>query len=523
MPAEVYFQVTDSVVDDLDRLQESTLVSEPIKKFVHEWAVLASRSESLIRRKDFVAHLENKELPNSPALVSKRIGELEKIGCVTRRKFRTTQGGAASQLTLKSLHNLFDHYARPDAQQIIPSHGVKITNKQLELQIDHLSQSGNYLYLREESSARLESLFCILDASMRLSGRDKRKNFSCRYHFNKNDYVTIEAATLTRTGGEIAQLSDQRAMRALNGVVLNQIEKKYGPAGTFDPKQIKIEDEYFVFDIYELCRRMGMAAKPAYLDLARKMVDRLRDTEYLVDATNSEYFRSNYAMGADQARYRYIVESFAKMDTYPTPDGERALPSERYYVVKFHSAILMHLVTTGRSFITHQELMTEKSGLAHRLNNWAKAVVGVRPVNDSRLFEYTLDELHRRVIPSARVDNFERDFLSLMQRQCKSITDEDGNMVTNDLGEPLYRRASTEWMGEEGETVVWLYGYYYHIKWDEYREKELRRIRGIRPPKKSYPIVRVVRDTEDPYVGDNSDHNKALRRTAAEIGRGEYV
>ena len=343
---------------------------------------------------------------------------------------------------------------------------------------------------------------------MKLSGRDKRKDIRCKYQFFENDYIEIRTSTQTREGSDVAYLSDERAMRALNGILLDQLESRFGSLDQFSVTDLGIKDEYFFFDLYELCRRMGLRPNDQNRRIVRDMLARLRDTEFKVDASQSAYFRENFTFGAETAHYRYITEFYAKKDYEHDDKGNRVVTSDRFYMVKFHTAILANLVSGGRSFISHDGLMSERSGLAHRLNNWAKAVVGVRPKPASRPFTYTLDEFGERVIPSARMDNFERDFLSLIRRQCNEVDDQ---------GCPMHEEATTGWR-EEGANVGWLYGYYYKIEWDEGKIQEHRRMRRRRNrTSKLYPLITIWRDTSDFYVGDDSDHNKALRRQAAAL------
>ena len=82
----------------------------------------------------------------------------------------------------------------------------------------------------------------------------------------------------------------------------------------------------------------------------------------------------------------------------------------------------------------------------------------------------------------------------------------------------LHAEATVGWRGDNQSNIAWLYGYYYKIEWDEAKVKELNRIRRRRyRTTKQYPVITIWRDVEDFYVGDNSDHNKALRRQAATL------
>ena len=458
-----------------------------------------------ISRQAFVQRLKGANHACSAGLIGKRFKELEQIG-VLNDTHCYLDGKACRIVEITSFLPVLAHFASPDRKTLIPSH--RPSKHQLSLAIDQLEMEGSYLSLSEDVPPRIESLFCILDAGMKLSGRDKRRDIQCKYQFYEDDWIEIRTSTQTREGSDVAYLSDERAMRALNGILLDELETRFGSLDQLSATDLGIQDEYFFFDLYELCRRMGLRPNDQNRRIVREMLARLRDTEFRVDASHSPYFMENFTFGAETAHYRYITEFYAKKDYEHDEQGRRVVTSDRFYLVKFHTAILANLISGGRSFISHDGLMSERSGLAHRLNNWAKAVVGVRPKPNGRPFTYTLDEFGERVIPSARLDNFERAFLSLIRRQCKDV---------DEYGRPVHDEATPGWQ-EEGTNIGWLYGYYYKVEWDEEKVQEHRRMRRRRPrTTKLYPLITIWRDTKDQYVGDDSDHNKALRRQAAAL------
>lgn len=458
-----------------------------------------------LSRQAFIAALEAAGHAASAGLMGKRFKELEQLGVLAEADTYIA-GKACRVMELTSLQPILAHFGQSERKTLIPSH--RPLKKQLSLAIDQLEREGSYLSLSEDVPPRIESLFCILDAGMKLSGRDKRKDIQCKYQFFENDWIEIQTSTQTRDDSDIAFLSDERAMRALNGILLDQLESRFGSLNDLSLLDLGLKDEYFFFDLYELCRRMGLRPNDQNRSIVRGMLARLRDTEFKVNASRSPYFMDNFTFGAETAHYRYITEFYAKKDYDDDGAGNRVVTADRYYMVKFHTAILANLVSGGRSFISHDGLMSERSGLAHRLNNWAKAVIGVRPKPTRRPFTYTLDEFRERVIPSARMDNFERDFLNLIQRQCQEVDEQ---------GQPLHEEATPGWR-QDGPNIGWLYGYYYQVEWNEERIREHRRMRRLRSRStKLYPLITIWRDIRDYYVGDNSDHNKALRRQAADM------
>ncbi|MBM68112.1 MAG: hypothetical protein CME43_01365 [Haliea sp.] len=502
----VYYSVAPEASAQLSLLIKDTGFTAKLRDFLLILIDACQDAEHRrISRQDFVQRLHRANHAASAGLIGKRFKELSEIG-VLKETDCYLAGKACRIVELTSLQPVLAHFGNADRQTLIPSH--RPSRQQLTLAIDQLEMEGSFLSLSEDVPPRIESLFCILDAGMKLSGRDKRKDIQCKYQFYEDDWIEIRTSTQTREGSDVAYLSDERAMRALNGILLDQLESRFGSLDRLSVTDLGIKDEYFFFDLYDLCRRMGLRPNDQNRRIVREMLARLRDTEFKVDASQSPYFREAFTFGAETAHYRYITEFYAKKDYQHDVQGRRLVSSDRYYMVKFHTAILANLVSGGRSFISHDGLMSERSGLAHRLNNWAKAVIGVRPKPTSRPFTYTLDEFGERVIPSARLDNFERDFLNLIRRQCNEVDEQ---------GEPHHAEATPGWR-EEGTNVGWLYGYYYKIEWDEDKIQEHRRMRRRRPrTTKLYPLITIWRDTRDHFVGDNSAHNKALRRQAAAL------
>ena len=505
---KIFFSISPSVKADFTLLLADKTINPKFRAFtialVH--ACLESNN-GVVTRSEFIEHLKTRQMAASAGILGRRFTELDKLG-VLRESKEHIAGKACKRVELVNLQPIFAHFGNKERSSLVPSH--RPSKNQLSLEIDKLSVEGSYLSMNNSLPPRIESLFCILDAGMKLSGRDSRRAIDCKYTFFENDHITIQTSTVTRSNSDIAYLSDERVMRALNGILLDELENKYGSLEQLSIDDLAIKDEYFFFDIYDLCRRMGLRPNDQNRKIARGMLERLRDTDFLIDASNSVYFRENYSMGAETAQYRYITEFFAKKEYLTDEQGKRQVSSDRFYLVKFHTAILSNLISVGRSFISHDELASERSGLAHRLNNWAKAVVGVRAKPISRPFEYPLDEFRERVMPSARMDNFERDFFSLMRRQCDELISDDGK--------PIHIEATTNWDPAKPVNIAWLYGYYYKLEYNDEKADRLNRIRRRRRRStKTYPVLTIWRDGEDLFVGDNSDHNKALRRQSATL------
>lgn len=460
-------------------------------------------------KEQLIQALKGAGLNGSLNIVNKRMKLLSDLN-ILETEPTYINGRLFSVTTISSFRKLINHYISNKSK---PQRKIGAPRKELiskERQALDKNHTEMVLKGNTNATARIESLFCIFDAAMKLNGRDKRKKIECEYKFHMGDSVLIKALTLTDDKSDIAYLSDQRVMRAINGSILDDLEERFGSIANLSIKDLGIVDEYFYFDLHDLCRRIGLRPNILNRSIVREMIERLRDTHFEIDATYSAHFRNNFSLGAEVSTYSYITEFFAKRG----PGDEQTQGSDRFYVLKLHTAILHNLISTGRSFISHPELAREKSGIAHIINNWNKSYIGVRDKKNIRDFTYVMDELRDKIMPSARLFNFNRDFLALMQRQSKRNIGEDGS--------PIHKEAGVEWDGSEGATnTVWLYGYYFKIEWDQARVLELNRMRYRRSSKnKNLPVITIWRDVEDPYVGNNSDHAQALRREAQLVNAG---
>lgn len=416
---------------------------------------------------------------------------------------------------IQNLRNVIQFYQIHGQKKHPTTNSHKPKIHAMNASIERISALGQNTHLNMSISypPRIESLFSILDSSMRLSGHDQRTSIKCTYKFFDNDYISISTSTLTDQENGISCLSDERAMRAINGGILDKLEQEYGNLDNARLKEEEVINRQFFFDIYNLCRKIGLTASRNNREIVRKMIERLRDTTFTIDATKSEYFRNNYTNGADIKQYRYITEFSAKK----AEDLEAGSLKERYYGIKLHSAIMANLISVGRNFISHDALISERSGLAHRINNWSKAVIGVRSKVNANKHRYTLREFRDKLMPAARMDNFHRDLIKLFKRQCNSLIDENGCRKIDSFGKPLYPEATAGWQ-EDSTNIAWLYGYYYRLSFDEHEIAEHCRMRRIRNyNKKNTPLITVWRDINDEYVGDNSLHNQALQRIQNEM------
>lgn len=369
--------------------------------------------------------------------------------------------------------------------------------------------------------AHTQGAFAILLASCK-SGGDKQDLIEAEYKFSPTDKIVIRTTTSSDADIDILHVSDHRIMVALNGMLRREHQADNDLLG-YQPA--KMVNGYCYFDIYALTKEIALQHnKSSNRARVVKMIERLEATTFKVDASESPHWRNNYMPDPSfgEAKYRYITEFYSaadwnKKNTFSEDSDEGQIlldeDEQRFYVVKFHPLVSSSMETGEHAFITHESLKTDKHDLPHLINNWVKAVVGVNKYKEHPKghHQYTIDIFGERCAPAIRIDNFERAFFSLAQRQ-------DAKEAEDPHPEAVRFRFS-----EDGKIipdgVFWLNGYYFKVHVDEDTSKSIyRKTRTVRKKrKKLYPVLTVWRDKADPLVGDNSDHNKALTRQYSEL------
>ncbi|MBX2807158.1 MAG: hypothetical protein KTR20_00870 [Cellvibrionaceae bacterium] len=461
-----------------------------------------------IPRDKLRVELQSRQLPCSEGLVSTRLKELAKNKVLNYEEERNGAGKKVSMYYFNELESVFRLALNFDKNGKQKAKFTRRTKTDVAVQRKLFVSNTNIGFLEGDevfADYYIEGLISgVLDTAMRISSSDKRDNISANYCFSLRDEnggrwredIMINTSCLTEKGSSIMVLSDQRCIRALNTMFIEYIKKNQDLRENVNSKNIVNQ---FVFDIVDLCKQIGLKPSGANLDSTRKMLARLKDTVFSIDAHNSPWFQKKYGLGADKMEYRYIVQWYAKTENeelFIDGTGSIVTRAERYYVIKFHDLVFNNLLSMAHVFISHPELRSEKSGIAHRFNNWCKAFIGVRPRSTKYQFEYQLDELKEKVMDSSRLDNFCRDFVSLLSREC----------------------VSGVW-NQSGENTSLIYGYYVYYKGTEEAIKEYmqRKKRGRKQGGKLYPIIVIERDTQDPIVGNDSRHNKALRQEINEM------
>lgn len=375
-----------------------------------------------------------------------------------------------------------------------PTGKTRIKHREKAITALEETTNNNYLDLRQNSQCTIDQLFCIVDASMKSSHKDKALKKQIKYYFSKTDYIEITSLTTTDENDDIALLSDQRVIRILNGAYRDRIK-------ILDDDDQGLHDGEFGFDLHDLMKQMAMPNIGNNKNLVRKMIRRLKSTVFKIDATNSKHFFNVFGVDVMELRYFTEFSALTESEITNTDDkkdsncsillnGDSKL-SERFYKVRLHSKIVEAMSREGGAFISHPALARERNGLAHRTNNWCKAVVGVRPSQDKHLI-YTIDQLHEKVHPASTRQNFARDFYNLLNRQTNCVLETDNDTL---------------------KLTATLYGYIFELNDSEEEFKILTRKAGRRMPnrKRDFWVISIRRDPHDEFVGDNSSHNLALR------------
>lgn len=535
-PTAIY-EITDSAKSQMPELIKNKTHSG-LKEFVIAllYASIKLKTDTLNRQelnKALSTHIAPPKNPNhagkplstSNSMISRRIKELESIGCIRlRQEYRTINAKKRKFTihTLLSLTGLIEHIKQSADQSPAPQGRPKLN--QLVVYSEMLTDNGLVkLEADNEITSYTEGAFSILESAAR-SRADKDNVIHCKYYIKKNDYLEITAATSTREGAGIMYSSDQRVIQALNGMLKQAHDEDQ--ADLFSTEYpAKLIGEYYFFDIVKLTREIGLISNSKENRAnVFKMIERLKDTTFSVDASQSQYWRERYMPDPtmNKAEYRYILEFYSAQDyciQVGKSEAEEYILEDRFFVIKFHPIILNAMTKPRLAFISHDSLKKERLDIVHRLNNWVKPVVGVRPkanINENH-HQYTIDIFHQRVRPAARLDNFERQFLHMAARQDKQEIRQSHDECI------AFEYSNNGSLIPNG--VFWLNGYYFKIEINEELAKEIyRKTRTVRKRrKKIYPVITIWRDRKDKIVGDDSDHNKALRRQMAELEAKEEV
>ncbi len=482
-----------SLIDNL------TGIANALKLFLSDVIVLGNKEEALckdgsalVSRSTYQNYCKEKDKNASDSLVSRRLSELIDLGVAVRIK----------QIQHKKRIN---HYVISDLSPL-----AKLPNLQPEktvrsrrsktivaAQKDMFRQAADGILLENPKSITVhfhEQVFNgILDAAMRLSSRDERREIVAECTVAGSP-LTITTTCGSNDSSAIAILTDQRAMRNIISfckkdlIRRKALEMSRSGEREFDPRVIP---NLFRLDIHDLCKLMSMKTNNQNLDLIVQMMQRLADTKFTVDASKNKWFRDNFSampggfdsqQGSDIFEFRFlqnfeIARENTKMEDLFGVELSELRP--RIYTFSLEIRIFYTLLFDNalNLFLSHEELGIERSGIIQRFYNWARAWVSGRV--KSRVSEtwYTMREMHQHLTPASRYDNFQTYFMRALQKfKCEDVDWEKGGT---------------------GKSLV--YGYYVFYKREDGEEK-----------------FRFERDPMDEIVGDNSRHNVLLRKEVSQ-------
>ncbi len=532
-PISIY-SASGQAFSELPRLLSCDVLSG-LKEFSIAFMDAVSASEQIILRARLVNALSSRvvqtvagrapaPLASSNVVISQRTKELKELGCLEVSSVYHTvddQPKKATRYKILTLAPLVEHLLSEPRKSPAPQGRPRSS----EIRVYKDSFTGKGLINLEAGGVRpySEGAFSILGSAAYTHTSRFEESPTVRYHIRQGDHISIQVSTSTRPDAQVMRPSDQRAIISLNGMLR---KFRNSPQGDMflDRFPAAMIDGYCFYDLYALTKEMGLQENvKSNRDRVLVMMNRLKDTVFSVDAKNSKFWRERYLpAGMTHGEYRYITEFYSSEefhDAHPNKDGayERAGQTKRFFVVKFHPLIMAAMFdpTNGDSFIVHEALKAERMDIPHQLNNFVKAVVGVRdmgrPIDHH---QYPLDILHQRVAPGTRLDLFTRDFFNLARRQ---------TLRAREAPQPHcvpFKLTADEKSVAEGEGGIFLLnGYYYKVEYNKALADELYRKKRYSPADRRilYPVVTIWRDREDYLVGDNSDHNQALRRQMNEL------
>ncbi|MFA7555283.1 MAG: hypothetical protein WCY88_13610 [Spongiibacteraceae bacterium] len=445
--------------------------------------------------------LAEKKLGSSPSMISRHLGYLEKEGVAIAERERSHNGSTAVHF------HIADFFLLMNLPSITKKHtdGTAVTNRWNSKRVKeergvlraredhHLLDSTDHLKILIH-----EKIFNgVLDSAVRLSYRDSRtKLIECTYLYQGSPlYITTSCSS--EEDSEIMASPDQRVMRALNSLCRRSLQRHlqkaretlgYDVVDEWDDTAVmRSIPNLFSVDVNDLCRLMRFPENSDGEQAVVAMLRRLNDTKFSVDCRYNPAFKEMFSVSGmgDIIEFRYMqnLEITRMPKEVRSQNGVTLTLVPRFYTFSLEPRIFTSLVfnVMGRYtslFISHPELAYERSGMVQRFYNWARSYVGSREKTNLYLVEYDLQDMHERLSPATRADNFKHNYLNMIERFV--------------LDKPLSET--------NPKVTALIHGYFLHIDNSD--------------PKKG-PMTRIERDRNDPIVGDDGPHHRKLREQAA--------
>lgn len=382
----------------------------------------------------------------------------------------------------------------------------------------------------------------LADRVMRFSRREKPTGNRITTEIGMYG-VRLALQTTTQTGrsSEIATLRDQRVIRAIISQVAHLIDEKkrewlrdralrsldantrtYDEAGSeinpelteddFEDLKRYVENCFYI-DVATLARMMGYKrpSSGSARSFVNSCIRRLYETQFRLKILSDDpeavrTIMNVYDLDDMSADFRFITDLksqyHADFFTQSNPDTTETMPSTeplsgdrleaeidpynddefervRVWQISIDSHLYRKLLRDTRSalYTAHAEIMREPDGLAQTLYNWISHIVGrsdPKVTGHNRTCNQALSVIHKTLWPSRYYSRFEDNIVQIIRRHVPDA-EFDTSLKHN---------------------VARMWGYY----WTLYRH-----------PKTEELMLHVVRDENDPLVGDNSFWNTKLR------------
>lgn len=418
-----------------------------------------------ITKDELKAQLLKNKHSCSDTLIKTRSKILFKLGVFKLNQFKREKSKSAHAYTLQLATKLTD---------------IESPNKK-EFQ-DHKAHRGKLKALKtqliETNAQILDTNFPIklarserfwngvLGACMRTSRNDPRKRdpFTTVYGFGKRP---VRITTSTQTDSEICHVDDQRTILAIITLACYNISGVMEDGG-------KVENNFFI-DIVELCNLMGLDGCGANRETVRQSLKRLYTTNFNLeldqDSEEGKAFASHFGLSfeADEQNFRFLTEMDNTLDA---EYGGSSVRKPRWYRIALHSKTFNDLIDPSviSTFVNNPKMLKASSGLIILFYTWCS--INVKRSGNLKQ-SISLCRLQKKIVPSARYDNFKKRFLIALRRHQKL----DGEVWDDDCANRMN-----------------IYGYVVEAE----------------PNPVDDWIFTVIRDKKDPVIGDKSMHNKLL-------------
>jgi hypothetical protein len=439
---------------------------------------------------------------SSVSMITRHLRYLEETGVADVERSRSDKGNIKAHYKINDFFKLINLTIPPkekeDSPEVVTNRwsDKRVRQEKLLLRArddHHLLESPEHLKILIH-----EKIFNgVLDSAVRMSYRDSRTQLIETTYVYQGSPLFIKTTCRSEKDSEIMASPDQRAMRAINSLarrrmirMIKQIKGHHGSdvVDKWDDRAIiQAIPNLFTIDVIEMCRLMRMPENYDGIQAVVAMLKRLNDTTFTVDCRSNPNFKEMFSVTGtgDEIEFKYMHE----LEITREPKEVRSLKGgtkielvPRFYSFRLETRVFLSLVFSALGqfstlFISHPELAYERSGMVQRFYNWARMFVGSSDKVNLSNFEYDIHDMHERLAPATRLDNFKRHYIEMIERF----------LTTEPLSES--NRSAT----------ALIYGYYLHV---------------TNTGSKAGILTRIERNRKDPIAGDDGPHKRRLRAQA---------